>query len=172
MNPPGVEPRAPETSLVRAMRVIRERWWIIAASTILCVGVALGLAARQEKQYDATAKLLFRNSSLESVIYAGSLNPTSSDPARDSFTNINLVSSNEVAQLARTRLKVERSPEDLVSEITVSEEENADVAAITARDPDPVLSARIANAFADSFIAYRRARDVEKIRASEEQIRK
>ena len=171
MSTSAPESRTQDNSLVRAMRVIRERWWVIAACALLCVAVAVGLALRKEKQYDATAKLLFRNSSLEQVIFAGSLNPASSDPARDSFTNINLVSSNEVAGIARRRLKLNRSPEELIGQVTVAEESNADVASITARDPNPETAARIANAFADSFIAYRRTRDQQKIRASEDQIR-
>jgi tyrosine-protein kinase len=169
--PPPPPAPSGETSLVRGLRVLRERWWVIAASCVVCVALALIISARTEKQYDATARLLFRNSSLDQVIFGGTLNPTSSDPARDSFTNIALVTSNEVAADVKKKLNSPESPEQLISQVTVAEEENADIASVTARDPDPVLAARIANAFADSFVEYRRATDRKKIRASEDAIR-
>jgi succinoglycan biosynthesis transport protein ExoP len=162
---------AAESSFVRAMRVVRERWLIIVLVTLACVFIALVYSARQEKQYDATAHLLFRNSDLSGVLFGGTLNPTSSDPSRDSFTNIKLVTSNDVAIAAGKKIKSPLTPEQLIAEITVSEEENADVAGVTARDPDPVFAARLANAFADSYVAYRRAADRRKIRESEDAIR-
>jgi capsular exopolysaccharide synthesis family protein len=165
--PETTKPDLNESSFVRAMRVLRERWMVVVLVTALCTFIALAYSARQQKQYDATSHLLFRTADLTGPIFGSPLNTESSDPARDSFTNIRLVTSNDVAALAGKKLKSRLTPEQLIAKITVAEEENADVAAVTARDPNPVFAAKLANAFADSYVEYRRDAARRTIRESE-----
>src|SRR5580700_414731 len=95
---PGGEVSSERSALIDAVRVVRERWWLIAASFVVCVAITLALALHAEKQYTASASLLIRQSNLPALV-----DPTQAQ-AQDSTTlahlqsdDVSLVSSSPVA---------------------------------------------------------------------------
>ena len=147
---------APErTGLSSVMRVIRERWWIIALTAV--IGLVLGIAygVTTTKTYQATSKVLFDPSSqISGAVVQGAT--TSEDPTRTAATDLLLITSGAVADAAQHSLGLKMSSSDLLGKVTASEEPNADLFDITATDTDPAVAARIANAFASQFVALRK----------------
>jgi polysaccharide biosynthesis transport protein len=157
------------SSLVSGLRVVRERWPIVLASVVVCVGIAMAFALTATKQYDASARLLFRSSNLTSLIDPTTAN--SADPQRDQGTNLLLVSSSAVATRVKRALKLPDSPDDLLDQVEATSEPETDLINITATDPDPSRAAALANGFAEQFVAYRRDADRNRIAAGENLLR-
>ncbi len=143
-----------------AARLIRERWWIVAASAIVCAVLAFGLANQQTKEYQATATLLFgtTSSDLSGVLNANASNSLG-DPQREQATTLLLVTSSSVAARVKRALKLPDSEGVLRGKVSVSAEPDANLIDVTATDPDPQRAAIIANAFADQYVQFRESTD-------------
>jgi succinoglycan biosynthesis transport protein ExoP len=167
-GPSGLlDERRDSAPLVAAARVLRERWPIIAALTVACLGIALAFSLSATKQYEASSSLLFRQSDLTSLIDPTGAANRSSDPQRDQGTNLLLVKSLVVSRRVKNQLKLAETPDALLNQITVTAEPDADILHITASDPDPVKAAQVANAFANQFVSYRAATDQGRIAKGE-----
>ena len=75
-----------EGALEQALRIVRRRKWIVLQATIAVPLMALALSARQEKQYTASATLLFRETPAALEETSGVI-----DPTREAATNGQLV---------------------------------------------------------------------------------
>ena len=159
------------STILRVLRIVRERWWIVALATLVCAGVAIAISLRSPKEYEASARLLFRNPGFSSALFGSSAFEPSLDPARESSTNLLLVRSREVAAAVRRQLGLSRSPGDLLDQVEVEEKTNADVVDIRVKDEDPRLAARIADQFADQYVLFRQRADRRKIADAERLIR-
>ncbi len=52
--------RGPEAdTLMYALRVVRERWWIVALALLACIAGAVALSLTREAVYETDAKVLF-----------------------------------------------------------------------------------------------------------------
>lgn len=160
---------APEeqSQLVNLWRVVKERWWVVLLTALLCTGAALAIALTTSDSYEATARLLFRDPGLSGAVSGTAVNVGSTDPQRNAATNTELVRSTEVATLVQQDLGLQESPADLLDQTTIASEENTDIVDITVADPDPGAAALIANSFADQYVAFRRTNDREGIRQGE-----
>src|SRR3954447_19303594 len=136
-------------------RALRRRWWIFALFVVLAPAVAYVVSASQEKEYSASADLLFRDPGLDQKLFGSTFLSNSSDPEREAATNVRLVSLEVVA--ARTARRIGGiTTGQIQSEVTVAPAGRADVASISVVDPRPALAARLANTFAAQYIAFRR----------------
>jgi capsular exopolysaccharide synthesis family protein len=153
--------------LVAAARVLRERWPIIAGLTVACLAIALAFSLSATKQYEASSSLLFRQSDLTSLIDPTGAANRGSDPQRDQGTNLLLVKSVVVARRVKDQLKLPDTPDDLLAQVTVTAEPDADILHVTATDPDPAKAAAVANGFANQFVSYRAATDQARIAKGE-----
>ncbi len=169
----GLDPRdddaLPTVSPFELLKVVWRRKAIVLLVVVLTTLVAVALALRQEKQYSASASLLFRNPGFASALGGSDVFANGADPERDAQTNIDVVSSRAVATVVRRDLRTGESPESLLASIAVTPSSDSDVATVTATRSSPKEAATVANAFADSYIAYRRATDratVDQARAS------
>lgn len=149
--------------LALLLRAIRRRLPLVGLVVIFAAGAAVGLSLLQEKQYSASASLLFRDPALDEKLFGSSIQ-AQTDPDRQAATNLDLVSLDAVAAATAQRLG-RRWTQDQVSEkVEVSSGPESDVASITATDPDPRLAATLANAFADQYVQFRRDADRAKVR--------
>jgi polysaccharide biosynthesis transport protein len=144
-----------DTALSSATRVARERWWIILVATAIGLLVGIFYGATTTKTYTATAKVLIQPTS---PVSSAILQATTSaeDPTRIAATDLLLLTSPAVADAARRSLGTSMSTSDLLSHVTATEEPNSDLFDVAASDGDPAQAARIANAFATQFVAFRR----------------
>jgi receptor protein-tyrosine kinase len=149
-----VNPEQPVTA-VDYLRAVRQRWRLVLLVVALCTGSALSLSLSTEKQYDAAAQLLLRAQEPIDALFDPSGGSASRDPERALNTEVQLIKTGPTAQDVRRELNLERATDDLLDQVEVTTSSDSDIAELEVRDPDPVLAARIANAFADSFVQFR-----------------
>ncbi len=154
-------PRSAATvSPFELLAVVWRRKLIVAIVFVLAVAVAIVLSEREQKQYAATSQLVFRDPGFTAALFGGTnLFEPSQDPKRDLQTNVNVVSSRAVALQAQQELRTKESVSSLLNSINVQPSTDSDVVSIKATRSSPQSAAAVANAFADSYITYRRNTD-------------
>ena len=155
--------------LVRALRVLRERWWVVVLCPIVALAVAVVYVERQPKQYTATTKLQFVSNSLPSQV-AGVAGEQTIDPEGVKATNVQLVTTPPVAALVVKSLKLKMTPAELLDEVSASNPQNDYIVDVTATDQDPQLAAEIANGFAEQYVIYSEAQNVGQLVRGEQLI--
>jgi succinoglycan biosynthesis transport protein ExoP len=148
--------------LVRALRVVRERWLVIALCAIVAAGAAFAYVEHKANQYTATASLQFTANSLPSQV-AGVGGGQSLDPEGEKATNVQLVTTTSVAELVIKELHLKKSSSELLGQVVASDPQNDYVVDIAATDGDPGLAANIANAFAQQYVVYSREQSQEQL---------
>ena len=137
-----------------AGRVIWEQFWLIAACALigLAAGVAYGMV--EEPQYQSTAKVLLLQPDPNAAAFNSPL--VNEDPARGRATDIELARSAPVAQKAAERLGNGHTAGELIGKVSTSTQGDSNVLSITATSLESAETAPIANAFAASFIEFKR----------------
>ncbi|MGH2914674.1 MAG: Wzz/FepE/Etk N-terminal domain-containing protein [Solirubrobacteraceae bacterium] len=152
---PELEPPAERSTLIDAVRVIRERWWLVLICFVVCLGVAVALAARSVKQYTATASVIVRPSNLPALIDPTQTQATDAATlAREQSDDVSLITSGPVAAMVRQSLHSSASAADLQKHVSATAGASNDLIDIAATDPNPARAAAIANAFAGSLVTY------------------
>lgn len=160
------EPERERDSVGYALGVLRRRWLVVAAAVVACVIAGLVITGVDStKRYESSARVLFGTSALSDA--ALQVDRFSDDPEREAATNVLLAGSEAVAAEVRRRLGLSTSSTDLLDKIEVEAEQNANVLQITATDENPREAARLANAFASEFVAFRARGDRASIDAAE-----
>jgi succinoglycan biosynthesis transport protein ExoP len=159
-----VADRTSSDDLRGLLAVLKRRAPVILACVVLVPLAALGFSLLQDKQYSASALLLFRDPAFDQQLFGSSVLPQSGDADREAATNIRLVSARGVADRAAASDKVQQlrpdvTGADVAEMIKARPQGQADIAAVTATDSDPQFSALLANVFAREFIVYRRDTD-------------
>src|SRR4051794_23833646 len=153
------------------LRVIWRRRVLVILFVILCALVSILLTVRAQKEYSSTASLLFRDPGFARTLYGNDLFADGQDPKRTAQTNVDVVASTNVAQAARSLLKTGESADSLLNSVAVEPTSDSDVATITAKRGSPEDAARVANAFAEGYISYRRDADRKVVENAENLLR-
>lgn len=124
---------------------------------------AVGFSLLQQKEYTASASLLFRDPGFAQDLFGSSVGSANPDPTREAATNVKLVELDVVAVRASKALGGNPSAEEIAGMVTVSADGLSDVVSVAATDPDPRRAARVANTFARQFISFRAAADKSKL---------
>jgi capsular exopolysaccharide synthesis family protein len=157
--------------LASTTSVVRRRWPLIVGIVIVCVLVAVVRHERTAKSYAATASVAFQATTLpESALQVSS--STSAEPLRDAATEVLVAHSTEVAEGVRRELHIAVEPNVLLGEVGVEAAPNANVLHFTATTGDPVVSARLANAFANQYIAFKATAQLAGIEAAQRQLQR
>ena len=130
------------------------------------VGAAVAVTLAQQKQYSATAGLLFRDPGFDQKLFGTTFLAPNKDPNREAATNVKLVSLDIVGPAHGARVPG-LTAEDISRKMKVAAEGQSDVVAVTATDCAPVRARRLANTFAQQYIAFRRDSDRAKIRGAQ-----
>lgn len=147
-----------EGALEQAWRIVRRRKWIVLEALIAVPLMALAFSVQQEKEYTASATLLFRPTPAvleESAVLE--------DPTRVAATNGELVALPEVATRASEELHGSISKAEFLESVEVVPSTDAETASITATTDSPAHSADIANAYGQAYINFRREADREQL---------
>ena len=146
---------AEPSPLINAIRVVRERWWLVAITAVVGFAVALGAGLHSVTQYTASATLLVRPSNLPALIDPSQTQASDSATlARIQSDDVSLISSNPVAQQARAALGTKTRAADLLAEVTATPDTSNDLIHISVTNRDPGRAARISNAFATATVNY------------------
>jgi polysaccharide biosynthesis transport protein len=150
------------------LEVLRRRWLLIAGVVAACVIAAVVRYETGTRSYEATASVAFGNATLTEQ--ALQVTRGSGDPERDAATNVLIASSRDVAQGVRRELRSPATPDTLLSAINVESAPNANVIDITAATSSPLFSARLANAFADQYLATETQQQLDAIDAAQRRL--
>jgi polysaccharide biosynthesis transport protein len=150
----------------RAMSVLRHRWLIVVGVLVVCVGVSVFRHERATKSYTASASVVFESGTLsESALQVAPAGTT--EPLREADTEVFIAHSPEVAEAVRRQLKARTSASELLDLVKVEAEPNANVLNIIASSGDSAVAARLANAFAEQYIAFRAKSELAEIESAE-----
>ena len=139
---------------------VKRRRWVFLQALLVVPLVALALSLVQEETYTATASLLFRES--PTVLQnedQGSFN----DPSREAATNEELIALPVVAGRAARELRGPLSAEAVEDSVTIESTGDANLVEIRATAETAQLAARVANAYGDAYIDFRRRADRRQI---------
>jgi capsular exopolysaccharide synthesis family protein len=148
------------------LRALRRRLPLVLLCVLVVPAVAVALSVIQKKKYTATASLLFRDPQFDQKLFGASFVPSETDPARQAATNLDLVSLQRVAALTAAQLPG-MTEQRVSSAISVGSGGQADIATIQATSRSPSFAATLANAYASTYIAFRRDADQATIRSAE-----
>lgn len=143
-----------EGALEQAWRIIRRRKIIVLQALIGVPLIALALTLTQDKEYTATATLLFRETPAAVGEGGGVV-----DPTREAATNGELVALPVVAEEAAKSIGDTIPAAEILESVEVTPSSNADTAAIAATTTSPERSAQIANIYGSAYISFRREAD-------------
>jgi capsular exopolysaccharide synthesis family protein len=161
---------APEGSrenegILGLLKVLRRRWLIATSVVICCVAIAVIHQKTTAKSYAATASVAFQSGTLTDS--ALQVTPTGgSEPQREVDTEVLIAHSPEVAEGVRRELKTPASAEALLRLVQVEAAPNTDVLNMVATTGNAAESAKLANAFATQYIAFRTKSELESIEAA------
>lgn len=147
--------------------VLRARWYYVVGAALVGLVLALVYAAATDATYEATTTVLLRSLSpdpLQQLDGDGSIDTTTERQVAQSLAiaQATLEDLEDAGGDARDLHLPERRPATaLLSNLSVSAADDANVMRFTYEDGDPEVAAQRANAFASAYLAYRnnRARD-------------
>lgn len=161
-SPPVPDHNTARGDLEQVLAVLRRRAGLIALCFVVTAGAAIGFSLLQQKEYSASASLLFRNPGFAEDLFGTSAAAANPVPTREAATNETLVGLDVVAERTAERLPG-LSGDDVAAMIEVSSEGEAEVVSVTATGPWPAQARRVANEFARQFIAFRASTDKSKL---------
>ena len=152
---------------VTLLTAIRRRMGIVLLCIVALPAATLALSFSEQKEYSATASLLFRDPQFDQKLFGAGVVAASTDPNREAATNVQLVSLEVVAARTAQAFRGDLTPDDVKSRVAVSPAGQSDVVTVTATDHDPDVAAKLANTFATEFISFRRDADRSKISSAQ-----
>jgi polysaccharide biosynthesis transport protein len=147
------------------LEVLRRRWLLILGVVAACIVAAVVRYETGTRSYESTASVAFGNATL--IEQALQVSRGSGDPERDAATRVLVASSRTVAEGVRRALRSPAMPETLLSAVDVEAAPNANVIDITASTSSPLFSARLANAFAEQYLAVEAQQQLDIIDAAQ-----
>ena len=149
---------------------LRRRWRMIVVCVLLGLAASIALSQVQQREYTASASILFRDPGIDQQLFGYSAFLPSIDQPSQAATNMALVALPTVE--SRTSAALHVSSSALRSAISVSGVGQANIAQINATDPDPALAARIATTYAQQYVLFRQEADRAQIVAAQEFVEK
>lgn len=163
---PSDRPEENKKALRRELAILR-RNWLIAVICIVVAPVAAFLYSKtQTKEYTATASLLFTNQTIEAGLL-GSEPTSNADPAREAATNLKLASLTTLYVRTAKAMGGGATKDEVSEKVSVSPEGESELVSISATDPSPTYAARLANQFAEQFVAFGREIETTKLKRGE-----
>jgi Mrp family chromosome partitioning ATPase len=138
------------------LRVVRRRKWIVVQAALLLTLAAVAFSLHQERLYEASADVLLSAENLSGAVPGTPLNGLSQDPARTTQTQAQVARVPEVVQRALDRVSgTGLTVGDFLASSSVSSSPTSDILTFAVTNPDSTLAERLANAYAQSYSAYR-----------------
>ena len=143
------------------LSALRRRIWVIVLCMVLAPAAAYAISKSQTKEYTATAQILFKQNNLDQQLSgtAASAPQPSSDFTVEKTTNVRLITLKRVGDATAKQLGGGLTGSDVTGKISVDPAGDSNLAGVTATDPNPKAAARLANAFAAQYIAFRKSSD-------------
>lgn len=171
MNGDEVDSRE-SLGLTDYIRVLRERWWVIAATIAVVLIATLAISLTATPQYRASTRLLYAKNNLEQAVFGTQVfTASASSVDREVQTGAMLVELEPLAQKVQEQLGSARSTGSLLGMVSVNPKANTNVIDIAAVSSDPAEAANVANAFAEQFRLFRQQADRASVAAARELVK-
>lgn len=151
--------------------VLRRRFWLVVVAMIVAVGAALLYSHEQQKKYQSTSVLLFRQVLLDVQLTGDPLQVLPSDQTEASATNVGLVSQDNVRVAAAAALGPPYTANSLKSAVSINPQNQSDLVGIQATADTPQAAAQIANAMSTAYLQIANQQIVSEINAAEDRVR-
>jgi polysaccharide biosynthesis transport protein len=138
------------------LRVVRRRKWVVVQVALLVPLAAVAFSLNQQRLYEASADVLLNSENPAATVPGTPLTGLSQEPARITETQARVarlpeVVRNVLLQVSGTGLTVA----DFLADSNVSSSPASDILTFSVTNPDPALTKQLANAYAESYSAYR-----------------
>lgn len=156
----------PELDLRALLRILRRRLWVVLLVPTLVTLAAVASASAKTSRYRSSAEILVARTQAE-AIFNPLQNPSFGfvDPNRLLANQIRVVGSREVTDLARKRL-------GFAADVSAKAATTEDVITLSAVDVDARRSAAIVNAYAQSYLEYRRSTEAGQNRTAQAELQR
>lgn len=152
---------SPQLELRDQLAVIRRRKWLVLGTAALSAVLAVALAIVQKPVYAATAELLPTRHDADPVL--GTSRAPVIDPDRVIRSEAALLKSEQIR--AEVRMKLGFAPS-----ISTSIEADSDLIRVTAKRNDAVEAARVANAYSEAYVDFRRREAADELNDAAERL--
>lgn len=153
-----------QVNLQDYLSVLRVRKWTIVLVTLNVTALAVVFSLMQTPLYTASARVLVEPITGETTTF-NPLQPV------DIQTQVELISSESVAAVVRDDLELEGSLSSILGGLSVSPQGETQVINISYTSTKPGAAQELAQAFADSYLDFRRSQALEDVLAEEEAVR-
>ena len=154
------------------LTTLRRRKWLIAQAVVLMPAVAIALSLHQQTLFRAHAEVLLSHQNLASQL-TGTTDPTQfQQPDRIAQTQADLARVPEVAQRTLVAAGLsDRTPSDFLNESSVTAKANTDLLDFAVTEPNASLAAKLVNAYAKQYAAYRGQLDTAALQRARNEVR-
>ncbi|MGH2693410.1 MAG: YveK family protein, partial [Actinomycetota bacterium] len=153
------------TPLREYIAVLRLRKWSVLGIAFLVLASTLFFSFQQTPIYESEAKVLVKPVTSASV-------PGAVPQPPNLETERELVASAAVAEIVGEGLDVAEDPEALLDDLEVEVATNTEILLIRYGHPDPLEAQGRTQAFADSYLEFRRAEALEELLAASDAVQK
>jgi polysaccharide biosynthesis transport protein len=149
------------------LRILKRRWIALALTTAVVTAGAVVFSLHQQTLYEATAQVLINRQDIASVV-TNTPNPTlTEDPGRYAATQASIARSSAVVRSALARAGVKNlGASSFLANSSVTPSATADTLGFEVRNPDSAAAARLVNAYAAAFAAYKLDLDTAELQSA------
>ena len=141
---------------------------VIALVTILMTLAAVLLSVRQESLYESSADVFVDTRNVGSSL--ADVGQSASDPGRVLETQAKVARVPQIIRPTLAKVPPPRDPELFISRSSVVADTKADIMTFSVTDPRPQAAARLANAYANAYTAFRRELDTGALQAAQAEV--
>lgn len=152
------------TSLNDYVRVLRRRKWILLVSIVVIPLTAALISARETPLYKSTTTVFLSTKDYSTAITNIEPQTVFVTPERLAETQSALALSQTVAEKTVEAAGADLSPGAFLASAEAEPSLNSDLLYLSVTTADPELSTRLANAFAEEYIAYKETTDTAPIK--------
>jgi capsular exopolysaccharide synthesis family protein len=153
-------------NLAAFVRILARRWHVVLLCALIVPAVSYYLTSRQDKRYEATAKVLFRDSGQDRQFANTPGLPENLDQERQAATIRDLLQLPAVARGAAEALGGGTTAGEVAGQIGTGVTGESDIYSVEAEASTAAAAARVANTYAKAFVDYREAEDRKQIAAT------
>jgi capsular exopolysaccharide synthesis family protein len=162
------EPQPDGLDLREFLQILGRRIGVLVGVVVITCAAGLALTLLQDKQYTASASLLLSDPALDQALVGAGLGaPPSGDPQRQVQTNLDVASLEAIAAQSARRLGGGQTADSVSSHVQVEGNPESNLISIEATADRPASAARLANTFAQQYIAFTRDAARSKIRRAQ-----
>jgi succinoglycan biosynthesis transport protein ExoP len=138
------------------LRVVRRRKWVVVQVALLVPLAAVAFSLHQQRLYEASTDVLLSSETPAATVPGTPLTGLSQEPERITQTQARVARMPEVVRGALQRVSgTGLTATEFLAESGVSSSPASDILTFTVTNPDPALTKQLANAYAESYSAYR-----------------